>query len=520
MTEEITPHQLVGALSCSFCRRPQQEAGKLVVGHNVFICAGCVKWCLGQLEAAPVAAETRFERTHQLIAWHLVGLPAEAIVTSKRIFPARMRADLQLALEESFSQRAKKMVGVHGGYSHETLSFSQLLETGNYSKLVGPLEYEEVEIGEDRPIKCLRNALWAMESNGARWMVLLSRELEYGRVAGMQIEIAGASGEATAKLAEEAFGHLEAAIQRASSYRGKVLSLERQDQFSGKSNAILVHQLRRVGREDLVLPERTIATLERGVIEFAAQREQLKRLGLPTKKGFLFYGPPGTGKTHTVQFLASHLPGHTTLLVTAEQVGLISEYMVLARLLQPSILVIEDADLIARERTQMGLPIEEVLLNKLLNEMDGLRPDADIFFILTTNRPSALEPALADRPGRVDQGIEFPLPDREGRTRLAQLYASGIALAGDVLSEIVNRTEGVSGAFIKELMRRSAQYMLAENGKTAFAIKHVRLALEEMLSGGALDASLAGASISMKKFEPAASTIRKNYGHRKSRRSK
>jgi SpoVK/Ycf46/Vps4 family AAA+-type ATPase len=49
--------------------------------------------------------------------------------------------------------------------------------------------------------------------------------------------------------------------------------------------------------------------------------------------------------------------------------------------------VIEDVDLIARERTHMHGPGEEVLLNKLLNEMDGLREDAEVLFILTTNRP-------------------------------------------------------------------------------------------------------------------------------------
>src|SRR5438034_6137387 len=59
-------------------------------------------------------------------------------------------------------------------------------------------------------------------------------------------------------------------------------------------------------------------------------------------------------------------------------------------------------------------------LNKLLNEMDGLREDADVIFILTTNRPDQLEPALASRPGRIDQAIEFPLPDEQDRksTRL------------------------------------------------------------------------------------------------------
>ena len=72
-----------------------------------------------------------------------------------------------------------------------------------------------------------------------------------------------------------------------------------------------------------------------------------------TKKGLLFYGPPGTGKTHTIHYLAKALAGHTTLLITAEQVALLSEYMTLARLLQPSIVVMEDVDLIARERTEM-----------------------------------------------------------------------------------------------------------------------------------------------------------------------
>ena len=66
---------------------------------------------------------------------------------------------------------------------------------------------------------------------------------------------------------------------------------------------------------------------------------------MATKKGLLFYGPPGTGKTHTLHYLAGALEGMTTLLISAEQVGLLDEYVGLARL--PSMVVIEDADLIA-----------------------------------------------------------------------------------------------------------------------------------------------------------------------------
>src|SRR6266567_2821947 len=101
-------------------------------------------------------------------------------------------------------------------------------------------------------------------------------------------------------------------------------------------------------------------------------REQLKSLRFQARKGLLFYGPPGTGKTHTIHYLASQLPDHTTLLITAEQVGLLSEYMQLARFLQPAMVVLEDVDLIARSRTSMHGTCEESLLNNLLNEMDGL----------------------------------------------------------------------------------------------------------------------------------------------------
>jgi ATP-dependent 26S proteasome regulatory subunit len=87
--------------------------------------------------------------------------------------------------------------------------------------------------------------------------------------------------------------------------------------------------------------------------------------------------------------------------------------------------------------------------------MDGLREDSEVLFILTTNRPDQIEPALVSRPGRSDQAIEFPLPDEEGRAKLTKLYARDLQISDELLALIVRRTKGVSAAFIKELMRRS-----------------------------------------------------------------
>jgi SpoVK/Ycf46/Vps4 family AAA+-type ATPase len=97
-----------------------------------------------------------------------------------------------------------------------------------------------------------------------------------------------------------------------------------------------VHRLPSVDREDVILPEPALKLLDRNVLRFVGTRDALRRLGQSTRKGILLYGPPGTGKTHTIRYLATNLPGHTTLLVTAEQVGLPGPYMTLARLLQPT----------------------------------------------------------------------------------------------------------------------------------------------------------------------------------------
>jgi ATP-dependent 26S proteasome regulatory subunit len=167
--------------------------------------------------------------------------------------------------------------------------------------------------------------------------------------------------------------------------------------------------------------------------------------------------------------------------------------MALARLLQPAIVVIEDADLIARERTEMNSACDEVMLNRLLNELDGLGEQADMFFIMTTNRPGALEPALANRPGRIDQAIEFPLPDVTARASLIRLYARSLQIDGALMQDLAVRTEGASPAFIKEFMRRIAQHQISRLLTGPVAQDLAEAALHEMLfSGGKLNAALLG----------------------------
>ncbi len=66
-----------------------------------------------------------------------------------------------------------------------------------------------------------------------------------------------------------------------------------------------------------------------------------------------------------------------------------------------------------------------------------------------------IEPALAARPGRIDLALEIPLPDADGRRRLFALYGEGISIDAATEHDLVERSDGISGAFIKELMRQA-----------------------------------------------------------------
>jgi hypothetical protein len=424
---------------------------------------------------------------------HFVGTPVEQLVTASRKFPLTSRVDLQVALDTKFKELRPALMGVHVQYSHETLTVAHLLNESHYPVVIGPLQHDEVDIGEALPARCLRFGLWLGKVRGMRYAALLSPGFQYGQVLGVHVEIAVPPGTAGLEFSREFLADIEKLIFQTGSFRGKVISLEASDRYSGTAGTVKVHRLRTVARDEVILPHKTVELLERNVFGFIAKRDQLRELGMPSKKGLLFYGPPGTGKTHTIHYLAGELRDHTTLLITAEQVGLLDHYFQLARFLQPAIVVIEDVDLIARAREDMGSACEESLLNRLLNEMDGLREDAAILFVLTTNRPEHLEAALASRPGRIDQAIEFPMPDVEGRRKLVLLYARGLPISSELVDSVVGNTEGASAAFIKELMRRSAQYHLQEGSKGLSP--YSKRNGGKLFSGGTLNAKLLGVSV-------------------------
>jgi len=417
---------------------------------------------------------------HRDLKKHFNG-PLEKVEIISRHFRSTSWVDLQPAVEKLLATCERvELFGVKSSeYRADVVTLSDLLAVPSFgSPDIGATTFIDLpDIGERR----LRNGLWL--AVGDVPIAIL--------VTGSTLQIAATRGNGV--YVDACIRAIEKTITTASTLRGRVISLVSSRGF-GKSDGVNVHNLRQVSREEVILPAKTLEVLDANVTAFIRARQAMKNLGFSGKKGLLFYGPPGTGKTHTIHYLASQLPGHTTLLLGADDLGDVSEYFDLARFLQPAMIVIEDVDLIATARRGVtGGSGAELILNKLLNEMDGLLPDADVFVVLTTNAPETLESALVSRPGRIDQTIEFPLPDDESRSRLIKLYAGRLVLSSEMIVDIVKRTAGASGAFIKELMRRCAQYHIETSGQGILQQAAIDYAMDQMLfQGGTLNLKLLG----------------------------
>ncbi|MBJ7454978.1 MAG: hypothetical protein JHC74_02860, partial [Thermoleophilia bacterium] len=77
--------------------------------------------------------------------------------------------------------------------------------------------------------------------------------------------------------------------------------------------------------------------------------------------------------------------------------------------------------------------------------------------------------------------VEIPLPDAASRARLIDIYARGLDLRLDDTATVVERTDGVTASFIKELLRNGTLGAL-DAGREHVTDADVGAALDELLS--------------------------------------
>ena len=147
----------------------------------------------------------------------------------------------------------------------------------------------------------------------------------------------------------------------------------------------------------------------------------------------------------------------------------------------------------AEERTRPGAALRGPLLFELLNQMDGLADDADVLFLLTTNRPDILEPALAARPGGLIRPSKFHCPTRMPQAAVRAVLRQTDAREGE-LGYLRPATEGASAAFIREMMRKAALFAADESSESV-EDRHLDEAIHELVvEGGSLTQCRAGSA--------------------------
>ena len=384
-----------------------------------------------------------------------LGTDAAALTVLTEDIPPHRYLDWDIALGRLMAQDPDAvLLGIGGGQARYHQVLGDILADRWTNFPVGQVDYVNLPSGPDTTHQAIGLGARSFTYRGSPVLVFQRRGGLDGDVAPAVDVMSTDAGVAVTLLDE-----LRRLSDQTSVLRGQVLTLG----LGGNHRPVYQFLPRtRVPASDVILPPGTLERIGGHVQGIARHADRLRAHGQHLKRGVLLYGPPGTGKTHTVRHLLGELDGHTVVLLRGQALTMISQAAAMARTMQPSVVVLEDCDLVAEDRSFDG---STGVLFEVLDAVDGIDGDVDVTFVLTTNRIDVLEEALVQRPGRVDLAVEIPLPDEDGRRGLLALYSGGIGFSDEALSEAAARSEGMTGSFAKELTRRAVLRAIAEDRK-------------------------------------------------------
>ena len=229
----------------------------------------------------------------------------------------------------------------------------------------------------------------------------------------------------------------------------------------------------------------------RDVIAYLKSPERFLAMGAHCPNGVLLIGPPGTGKTLLARAVAGEA-GCPVIVAAGSDfnemyVGIgsrrVRQLAKQARDAAPCIVFIDEFDSLGGRR---GRPNrsgeEEVTLNQLLVEMDGMASSNGVVWMAATNREDMLDPAVR-RPGRFDRVVEVPLPTAADRLEILKIHAARSRLAPDVdLERLAQLTVGHSGADLANLLNEAAIIAVQDTGNV-ITDSHVEQARDRILLG-------------------------------------
>ncbi|VDN56851.1 unnamed protein product [Dracunculus medinensis] len=182
-------------------------------------------------------------------------------------------------------------------------------------------------------------------------------------------------------------------------------------------------------------------------------------------KGVLLFGPPGTGKTLIGRCIASQCKATffniAASSITSKWVGegekLVRALFGIARVLQPSIIFIDEIDSLLVSRSEGEHESSRRIKTEFLINLDGLATSSDekILVLGATNRPYELDDAAKRR---FAKRLYVGLPCQIARLQIIHslLNDQKHIISEEEMLRIANITDGYSGADMKQLCAEAA----------------------------------------------------------------
>jgi len=184
---------------------------------------------------------------------------------------------------------------------------------------------------------------------------------------------------------------------------------------------------------------------------------------------------PGMAKTTIFRAISGEIHGQATVIWCTGKSINYSEHVTslfqAARSLAPCIVFIEDMDLFGGNRDSLAGHDSRVL-NEFLACLDGAQENSGVVVIASTNDIASMDEALVNRPGRFDVKIEIPLPDLEDRGLMLFKFLKKMhakqdnTVSKETIQTVLELTEGLTGAYIKELAKCTVIKAVAKNHVT------------------------------------------------------